>query len=62
MDYFCDSDVRKHKTAIENKIKDLDILIDYFEEQERYEDCALILKVKEQLKTKQLLLKIQNNE
>ena len=32
------------------------------EEQERYEDCSLILKIKNKLKKKQILLKIQNNE
>ena len=46
----------------EHKIKDLDMLLEYFEEREQYEDCALILKVKEKVQTKELLLKIQNNE
>ena len=48
--------------SYKNKIADLDILIQYFEEQERYEDCALILKVKEKLETRELLLKIRENE
>ena len=42
--------------------EDLDILIEYFEKQERYEDCALILKIKEKVQTRQLLTKLQNNE
>ena len=36
--------IETNEMSYENKIKDLDILIQYFEEQERYEDCALILK------------------
>ena len=46
----------------EHKLKDLDLLIEYFEKQERYEDCALILDVKEKVQTRQLLIKTQNNE
>ena len=54
--------IESNEMSYEHKIKDLDILIQYFEEQERYEDCALILKIKEKLQTRQLLTKIQNNE
>ena len=54
--------VETNDMSYKNKIKDLGILIDYFEEQERYEDCALILEVKNKVETKQLLLKIQGNE
>ena len=54
--------IETNDMSYENKLKDLDILIEYFEEQERYEDCALILEVKNKVETKQLLLKIQENE
>ena len=54
--------VETNEMSYKHKIKDLDILIQYFEEQERYEDCALILKIKEKVQTKQLLIKLQNNE
>ena len=54
--------VETNEMTYEHKIKDLDILIKYFEERERYEDCALILKIKEKVQTRQLLTKIQNNE
>jgi len=54
--------VETNEMTYKNKLKDLDILIEYFEEQERYEDCALILEIKDKVKTKKLLLKIQNNE
>ena len=50
----------KHGKKLQKE--DLDILIQYFEEQERYEDCALILKIKEKVQTRQLLTKLQNNE
>ena len=54
--------IETNEMSYENKIKDLDILIQCFEEQERYEDCALILEVKDKVKTRELLLKIQGNE
>ena len=54
--------IETNEMSYENKVKDLDILIQYFEEQERYEDCALILEVKDKVKTRELLLKIQGNE
>ena len=54
--------IETNEMSYENKLKDLDILIQYFEEQERYEDCALLVEVKDKVKTRELLLKIQNNE
>lgn len=54
--------VETNEMTYKHKIKDLDILIKYFEEQERYEDCALILEIKKKVETKELLTKIQGNE
>ena len=54
--------VETNEMSYKHKIKDLDLLIEYFEKQERYEDCALILKIKEKVQTRQLLTKLQNNE
>ena len=54
--------VETNEMTYEHKLKDLDLLIEYFEKQERYEDCALILDVKEKVQTRQLLIKTQNNE
>ena len=54
--------VESNDMSYDNKIKDLDILIEYFEEQERYEDCALILEVKRKVEKRELLIKIQGNE
>ena len=54
--------IETNEMSYEHKIKDLDILIQYFEEQERYEDCALILEVKRKVEKRKLLTKIQGNE
>jgi hypothetical protein len=54
--------IETNEMSYDNKIKDLNILIEYFEEQERYEDCALLVKVKDKVKTRELLTKIQENE
>ena len=53
--------IETNEMSYKHKLKDLDILIQYFEERERYEDCALILKIKEKVQTKQLLIKLENN-
>ena len=54
--------VETNEMSYKHKLKDLDLLIEYFEEQERYEDCALILGIKEKVQTRQLLTKLENNE
>ena len=54
--------VETNEMTYEHKIKDLDILIKYFEEKERYEDCALILEVKKKVEKRKLLTKIKSNE
>ena len=54
--------IETNDMSYDNKMKDLDILIEYFEEQERYEDCALILEVKRKVEKRELLIKIQGNE
>ena len=54
--------IETNEMSYDSKLKDLDILIEYFEEQERYEDCALLVKVKQKVKKRKLLLKIQGNE
>ena len=52
--------VETNEMSYENKIKDLDLLINYFEERERYEECALILEVKQKVEKRKLLTKIQS--
>ena len=54
--------VETNEMSYKHKLKDLDLLIEYFEEQERYEDCALLVEVKNKVKKRELLLKIQSNE
>ena len=54
--------VETNEMTYEHKIKDLDMLLEYFEEREQYEDCALVLEVKEKVKTRELILKIKTNE
>jgi hypothetical protein len=34
----------------EEKLNDLDTLIDFFEERERYEDCGYLLQIKDKIK------------
>jgi hypothetical protein len=54
--------IETNEMSYESKIKDLDLLIKYFEERERYEDCALLVKIKQKVEKRKLLLKIQSNE
>jgi hypothetical protein len=44
------------------KIKDLNIMIEAFEKEERYEDCALLVKIKEKIELNYLKQKIRGNE
>ena len=41
--------VKTRELTYEDKIKDLDLMIETFVEEERYEDCALLVKVKQQI-------------
>ena len=41
--------VETRDLTYEDKIKDLDLMIETFVEEERYEDCALLVKVKKQI-------------
>jgi len=52
--------VETNEMSYKHKLKDLDILIQYFEEQERYEDCALLVKIKEKVKKRKVLNKLGN--
>ena len=50
--------VETNDMTSDDKIKDIDMMIDYFEEREKYEDCALLVKIKEKIKKRELLNKI----
>ena len=47
---FVDDYVTTKELTYEDKIKDIDLMIEAFVEQERYEDCALLVKVKNKVK------------
>jgi len=57
-----DEYVETNEMAYKEKIKDINMMIDYFEEQEKYEDCAILVKIKQRIEKRQLLIKIQENE
>jgi|TARA_B100000214_G_scaffold363200_1_gene328469 hypothetical protein len=57
-----DEYVETNDMTYEDKIKDIDVMINYFEEREQYEDCALLMKIKKRIKQRKQNLKIQKNE
>ena len=46
----------------DDKIKDVELMINYFEEREQYEDCAFLMRIRQRIETRKLLLKIQKDE
>jgi len=48
-DDFIEDYVRTLEMEVEDKIKDIDFMISYFLEDERYEDCALLQTIKERV-------------
>ena len=48
-DEFIDDYVETPEMSKKDKLKDLDIMIESFVEEERYEDCALLVKIKEKV-------------
>ena len=59
---YIDEYVETNDLSNNDKIKDIELMIEHFEEQEQYEDCALLMQIKEKIQKKKLLLKIQGNE
>ena len=57
-----DEYVETNEMAYKEKIKDINMMISYFEEKEKYEDCAILMKIKQRIEKRQLLTKLQNNE
>ena len=47
---FIDDYVKTNEISAKDKVKDLDLMIEAFVEQERYEDCALLVKIKDKIK------------
>ena len=48
-DDFIDDYVETDEMSAKDKVKDLDLMIEAFVEQERYEDCALLVKIKDKI-------------
>ena len=48
-DDFIDDYVKTSEMSAKDKIRDLDLMIESFVEEERYEDCALLVKIKKQI-------------
>ena len=48
-DDFINDYVKTNEMSAKEKIKDLDLMIEAFVEEERYEDCALLVKIKEKV-------------
>jgi len=48
-DDFIDDYVNTTEMSAKDKIKDLDLMIEAFVEEERYEDCALLVKIKNKI-------------
>jgi len=57
-----DEYVESNDMTYDDKIKDIDIMINHFEELEQYEDCALLMKIKKRIIRRKKLQKTKNNE
>ena len=49
-DEFVDDYIKTKEMSKEDKLKDIDHMIEAFVEEERYEDCALLVKIKDKIK------------
>ena len=54
--------VQTPEMSAKDKIKDLDLMIEAFVEEERYEDCALLVKIKDKVKKHYKKLKLKKHE
>ena len=48
-DDFIDDYIETNEMSAKDKVKDLDLMIEAFIEEERYEDCALLVKIKNKI-------------
>ena len=53
--------VQNEAMTADEKINDLNYLIIFFEKQERYEDCALLVKIKDKIEKNTIRNEIKNN-
>ena len=54
--------VETKEMSVKDKLKDLDLMIEAFVEEERYEDCALLVKIKEKVIKNYKKQKIKKDE
>jgi valyl-tRNA synthetase len=48
-DDFIEDYIRTKELSKKDKLKDIELMIEHFVEEERYEDCALLVKIKEKI-------------
>ena len=61
-DDFIDDYVNTKEMSAKDKVKDLDLMIEAYVEEERYEDCALLVKIKNKIIKHYKQQKIKKNE
>ena len=61
-DDFIDDYVETDEMSAKDKLKDLELMIEAFVEEERYEDCALLVKIKNKIKKHYKKQKIKKYE
>ena len=59
---FINDYVETDEMSAKDKVKDLDLMIEAFVEEERYEDCALLVKIKDKVKKHYKKLKLKKHE
>ena len=59
---FIDDYVETDEMSVKEKLQDLELMIEAFVEQERYEDCALLVKIKNKIKKHYKKQKIKKYE
>ena len=59
---YIDEYVETNDLTASDKIKDISLMIEHFEEQERYEDCALLMKIIKRIKKRNNKIKNIQNE
>ena len=59
---FIDDYIETKEMSAKEKIRDLNLMIEAFEQDERYEDCAFIVSIRDKLKKHNMKQKIRGNE
>ena len=61
-DDFVDDYIKTNEMSKKDKLKDLELMIEAFVEEERYEDCAILVKIKDKIKEYYNKQKIESYE